>query len=161
MLDKLIKYFVYATKGHITKTQLIKFLYLADLYSVKWTGKQLTELDWCYYQFGPWNEDIETALKQMNGKEIIQESQGHTVFIKLGADATKVEDLQLPLSLRLILDNIRREWAGAGQDKFKELLEYVYSTAPMLEVKDTHEREAKVKLNLLAEREKLISELGL
>ncbi|MEY3256569.1 MAG: hypothetical protein RLZZ29_1704, partial [Cyanobacteriota bacterium] len=27
MLDKLIKYFVYATKGYITKTQLIKFLY--------------------------------------------------------------------------------------------------------------------------------------
>jgi uncharacterized phage-associated protein len=161
MLDKLIKYFVYATKGYITKTQLIKFLYLADLYSVKWTGKQLTELDWRYYYFGPWNQDIDTALKQMNGKEIIQESQGDTVFIKLGADATKVEDLQLPLSLRLILDNIRSEWAGAGQEKLKALLEYVYNTAPMSEVKDTHKPEEKVKLNLLAEREKLISELGL
>lgn len=161
MLDKLIKYFVYATKGYITKTQLIKFLYLADLYSVKWTGQQLTELDWCYYNFGPWNQDIDTALKQMNGKEIIQESQGDTVFIKLGADATKVEDLQLPLSLRLVLDNIRREWAGAGQEKLKALLEYVYSTAPMLAVKDTHKPEEKIKLNLLVEREKLISELGL
>jgi hypothetical protein len=28
MLENLIKYFVYATKGYITKTQLIKFLYL-------------------------------------------------------------------------------------------------------------------------------------
>ena len=126
MLDKLIKYFVYATKGYITKTQLIKFLYLADLYSVKWTGQQLTELDWCYYNFGPWNQDIDT-----------------------------------PLSLRLVLDNIRREWAGAGQEKLKALLEYVYSTAPMLAVKDTHKPEEKIKLNLLVEREKLISELGL
>ena len=65
----------------------------------------------------------------MNGKEIIQEFQGDTVFIKLGADATKVEDLQLPLSLRLVLDNIRREWAGAGQEKLKALLEYVYSSS--------------------------------
>jgi len=161
MLDKLIKYFVYATKGYIMKTQLIKFLYLADLYSVKWTGKQLTELDWCYYRFEPWNEDIDTALKQMNGKEIIQESQGNTVLIKLGADATNVEDLQLPLSLRLILDNIRREWAGLGKEKLPALLEYVYSTAPMLEVIDTHKPEEKVKLNLLAEQEKLIRELGL
>jgi hypothetical protein len=161
MLDKLIKYFVYATKGYITTTQLIKFLYLADLYSVKWTGKQLTELDWCYYSFGPGNEDIDTALKQMNGTEIIQESQGNTVLIKLGADATNVEDLQLPLSLRLILDNIRREWAGSGKEKFQALLDYVYSTAPMLAVKDTHKPEEKVKLNLLAEQEKLISELGL
>jgi hypothetical protein len=31
----------------------------------------------------------------------------------------------------------------------------------MLAVKDTHEPEEKVKLNLLAEQEKLISELGL
>jgi len=161
MLDKLIKYFVYATKGRITKTQLVKFLYLADLYSVKWTGKQLTELDWCYYQFGPWNQDIDTALKQMNGKEIIQEYEGNTELIKLGAGATKVEDLKLPLSLRLILDNIRREWAGSGKEKLQALLEYVYSTAPMLEVIDTHKPEEKVKLNLLAEQEKLISELGL
>jgi hypothetical protein len=97
----------------------------------------------------------------MNGKEIIQESQGDKVLIKLGADATNVEDLQLPLSLRLILDNIRREWAGLGQEKLQALLKYVYSTAPMLEVIDTHKPEEKVKLNLLAEQEKLIRELGL
>lgn len=43
MLEQLILYFVCKTKGHITKTQLVKFLYLADLYSVKWTGQQLTD----------------------------------------------------------------------------------------------------------------------
>ncbi|HLO88229.1 MAG TPA: type II toxin-antitoxin system antitoxin SocA domain-containing protein [Nostocaceae cyanobacterium] len=161
MLDKLIKYFVYATKGYITKTQLIKFLYLADLYSVKWTGKQLTELDWCYYKHGPWNEEIETALNQMNGKEIVQEALETTIFIRLGTQAGNVDDLHLPLSLKLILDNIRREWAGAGQEKLNQLLEYVYSTVPMQEVKDTYKSEEKVKLNLQAEREKLISELGL
>ncbi|WP_225880327.1 SocA family protein [Anabaenopsis elenkinii] len=133
MLDKLIKYFVYATKGYITKTQLIKFLYLADLYAVKWTGNQLTDLDWCYYHYGPWNDEIDNVLKIMNGKEIIQESQGNTVMIKLGTESGNVDDLDLPLSLKLILDNIRREWAGAGQDKINQLLEYVYSTAPMVE----------------------------
>ena len=160
MLDKLIKYFVYATKGYITKTQLIKFLYLADLYSVKWTGKQLTNLDWRYYHYGPWNEEIDSALKQMNGKEIIEESQDNIILIKLGTEAGTVDDLDLPLSLKLILDNIRREWAGAGQDKINQLLEYVYSTAPMLEVKNTHKPDEKVKLNLQAEREKLVVELG-
>jgi len=45
MLEQLIKYFVYKTKGYITKTQLVKFIYLADLYAVKWTGKQLTDLN--------------------------------------------------------------------------------------------------------------------
>lgn len=133
MLEQLIKYFVYETRGFITKTQLIKFLYLADLYSVKWTGKQLTKLDWYYYLHGPWHEDIDATLDKMNGKEIFQETQGDTVLVKLGPKAGNVEELKLPSSLKLILENIRREWAGAGSDRIKQLLDYVYNTAPMLE----------------------------
>lgn len=158
MLEKLIKYFVYATKGNITKTQLIKFLYLADLYSVKWTGNQLTELDWYYYSFGPWHEDIDTALNKMNGKEVAVEREENATLIRLGIQTSNVDDLQLPVSLKLVLDNIRREWAGS--EKLPQLLDYVYNTAPMLEVKHKYQPEEKVKLNLQAEREKLISELG-
>ena len=159
MLDLLIKYFVYQTKGHITKTQLVKFLYLADLYSVKWTGKQLTELDWYYYLHGPWHEDIDAALDKMDGKEILQEPQGDAVLIKLGPNAGNVEDLKLPVSLNLILENIRREWAGSGQDRIQQLLDYVYSTAPMLEVKEVHKPEEKVRMKLQKERQRLIQEL--
>lgn len=160
MLEKLIKYFAYATKGHITKIQLIRFLYLADLYAVKWTEKQLTNLDWYYYHLGPWQEDIDAALDKMNGKEISIEIEFNTTFIKPGVKAGNIDDLQLPVSLRLILDNIRREWSGSGQDKMIQLSGYVYSTAPMLEVKDKHKPEEKVKLNLQLEREKLVSELN-
>ena len=124
MLEKLIQYFVYETKGHITKTQLVKFLYLADLYSVKWRGEPLTQLDWYYYNHGPWHEDIDAALNQMNGKEIIKKSDGQKIRIQLGDEAGQTEDLELPQSLMLILDNIRREWAGPH--KLDKLLEYVY-----------------------------------
>jgi hypothetical protein len=58
-----------------------------------------------------------------------------------------------------MLDNIRREWASAA--KFEQLLDYVQNTAPMLEMRQIHKAEEKVKLNLNAEREKLVSELGL
>lgn len=160
MLDKLIKYFVYETKGYITKTQLVKFLYLADLYAVKWTGKQLTDLDWYYYSFGPWHEDIDAALKKMDGQEIIQESQGNSILLKLGSKAGTLADLDLPIGLKFMLDNIRREWAGLGQDRLEQLLEYVYNTAPMLEVTKNHKSDDKVRLNLLAENEKLVNELG-
>lgn len=159
MLDKLIKFFVYATRGYITKIQLTKLLYLADLYYVKWTGKQLTELDWYYYKFGPWHEDIDAALDKMNGKEISIEAEYNTTFIKLGVEAENIDALELPVSLKLVLDNIRREWAGSGQDKINQLLNYVYSTAPMLEVKSKYRPEEKVRLNLQAEQDRLIHEL--
>ncbi|MCJ8278460.1 MAG: Panacea domain-containing protein [Rivularia sp. ALOHA_DT_140] len=160
MLEKLIKYFVYATKGHISKIQLIRFLYLADLYSVKWTGNQLTQLDWYYYHLGPWDENINTALDKMNGKEISLETQYNTTFIKLGTEAENIDALELPISLKLILDNIRREWSGSGQEKIKQLLDYIYSTAPMLEVIEKYKPEEKIKLNLQLEQERLIKELN-
>jgi hypothetical protein len=160
MLDKLIKFFVYETKGYITKTQLVKFVYLADLYSVKWTGKQLTDLDWCYYYYGPWNEEIDKILNQMEGKELIQESQGNTILIKPNPQVTNIEDLDLSIGIKLMLDNIRREWAGITSDKVKQLLDYVYNTEPMRLVKNQHKPEEKFPLNLQSEREKVMGELG-
>ncbi|MEB3339698.1 hypothetical protein [Okeania sp.] len=96
----------------------------------------------------------------MNGKEICQELEGRVKFIRLGAEAGKTEDLNLPRSLMLMLDNIRIEWASSGSDQLKQLLDYVYETAPMVVVKDIHKQE-KIKLNLPKEREKLIEELAL
>lgn len=160
MLDKLIQYFVYSTKGYITKTQLVKFLYLADLYSVKWSGKSLTNVDWYHYHNRLWCDDIDPMLQQMEGKEIIQDSQETLILIKPNLELDRVEELDLPRGLKLILDNIRREWAGISQEKFDKLRDYLYNTEPMREVKHTDQPERKFILNLQKEQEKLLSELG-
>jgi uncharacterized phage-associated protein len=162
MLEKLILYFVYQTKGHITKTQLVKFLYLADLYSVKWTGKQLTDLNWYFYIHGPWHEDIDTALAHLSG-QVVQTKQGQATLLQMGAEPLDLSTLEISQGLHFMLDNIRREWVGGSpeaQGKIDKLLEYVYSTAPMLAVKDKHEKSEKVRLNLALERELLLEELG-
>ena len=158
MLEKLILYFVIRTKGHITKTQLVKFLYLADLYSVKWTGQQLTDLEWCYYNHGPWNEEIDAALRLM--EPIILEDQGLVTLVKLRKDGSMVKDIHLSDGLELMLENIRKEWAGAGNEKFEELMKYVYSTAPMVEAKRQSSPQDKAPLNLQLERDKLLAEIG-
>jgi hypothetical protein len=158
MLEQLILYFVCKTKGHITKTQLVKFLYLADLYSVKWTGKQLTDLDWCYYLRGPWNKDIDAALDNL--EELSFQPNGDATLITAKDESLYSTDFAFSEGLKLMLDNIRKEWAGAGAEKFQELMGYVYETAPMVEAKSKHTPEEKVPLNLQLEREKLLAELG-
>lgn len=155
MLEQLILYFVCKTKGHITKTQLVKFLYLADLYSVKWTGKQLTDLDWCYYLRGPWHQDIDSTLAGMDTLQV--QSSGETSLIT--AKDESLYTLDFSEGLKLILDNIRKEWAGAGIERFQELMDFVYKTAPMLEAKGKYQAEDKAPLNLQLEREKLLAEL--
>ncbi|MFN7715921.1 MAG: type II toxin-antitoxin system antitoxin SocA domain-containing protein [Pseudanabaenaceae cyanobacterium] len=159
MLEKLILYFVCKSKGFITKTQLIKFLYLADLYAVKWTEKPLTDLDWRYYLHGPWNEGTDQALKSLYDRNILGESKrDKTIFIEPRENCPSLESLDLSQGLELMLRNIRKEWIGA--DKLDQLLEYVYQTEPMLDARKHHDREEKAPLNLQLEREKLVIELG-
>jgi hypothetical protein len=159
MLDNLILYFVYKTKGFITKTQLVKFLYLADLYSVKWTGKQLTQLDWYYYNHGPYDKEIEAGLRRLEGK-IFQNQDGKAILIQIGNEPIEVNDFKFSEGLQLMLDNIRKEWAGISSEKLEELLEHVYATAPMVEAKVKYQPKDEARLNLSLEHEKLLEELG-
>ncbi len=159
MLKNLIQYFVYETKGYITKNQLVKFLYLADLYSVKWSGKQLTQVHWYYYHNSPWSEEIDHILHQMQEKEILLDSQETLTLIKPNMELDLVKNLNFPRGLKLILDNIRREWAGINQSRFNQLSNYISHTEPIQAVKDIHQPENKLPLNLQKEREKLLKNL--
>ncbi len=160
MLRRLIEFFVYKTRGEITRIQLVKLIYLADLYAAKWTGQQLTHLSWYLYHFGPWEEGINDALRAMEGTTLLREertsAQGEPLILfRPGPEARPIEEVEreLPRSLRLTLENIRRRWAGAGAEHMQELLDYVYATAPMQAVLTHHERTERVPLNLLLERQ--------
>lgn len=159
MLETLILYFVYQTKGNITKIQLVKFLYLADLYAVKWTGKQLTDLDWYYYNYSPWHEDIDLALVDLNG-QVVQMQEGENTLIKMGAKPFYLQTLGISQGLCFVLDNICIEWAGSSTDKNKDLLEYILKTAPILAVKGKYHLSDKVPLDLALERELLLEVLA-
>ncbi|MDB9311694.1 DUF4065 domain-containing protein [Spirulina sp. CS-785/01] len=161
MLEKVMIYFVCKTKGYITKPQLVKFLYLADLAAVKWTEQQLTDLDWRYCQYGPWNEDIDRTLVELRYGDIFKLSeQGNAILIQPGENCPEIKALRLSKGLELMLRNIQKEWAGLNADKFSGLLEYVYQTEPMVEAKAKHTPEEKAPLNLYLEHEKVLAELG-
>jgi hypothetical protein len=159
MLEKLIVFFVYQTKGHIIKTQLVKFLYLADLGAVKWQDKQLTNLDWRYYLQGPWSEDIDLALDKLYKANICTEvPNGQAKMIQPAENCPNPKTFGFSKGLELRLKNICYEWAGAN--KLDELLEYIYQTEPMLDAQKHHDKEEKARLNLHLESEKLVELLG-
>lgn len=160
MLQKLILFFVVKTRGQITKIQLVKFLYLADLYAVKWTGRQLTDLNWIYYTHGPWEIGIENALAEMKDSLVrVETSESGAKLLKPTPEAEAV-DLGFPYSLTLMLENIRRAWAGSGQERIQNLLNYVYSTAPMEQARQNHAPEEQARLDLTLEARKLQEALG-
>lgn len=161
MLEKLILFFVFKTKGYITKTQLVKFLYLADLYAVKWTEKQLTDLDWRYYRYGPWSEKIDPAVDFLCKKNIIRlvKKDDATLIQPVNENLT-IKRLDFPKGLELMLRNIQKEWASLTTEKINDLLDFVYQTQPMIEAKTNHTPEEKALLDLSLEHQKLIEQLG-
>jgi Protein of unknown function (DUF4065) len=162
MTAKLILFFVLKTKGNITKTKLVKFLYLADLYSVKWLGKQITDLKWIRYHYGPYEEDINRILGLMNGRQIeldISNPDKNYIKIGIGKLAPSIESLEISPMMQMMLDNIRHQWMGKSLD---ELLNFVYDTAPMVEMEEKKiSAEQMQPLNLFREQEKLQKELAL
>jgi Protein of unknown function (DUF4065) len=161
MTAKLILFFVLKTKGNITKTQLVKFLYLADLYSVKWLGKQITDLKWIRYHYGPYEEEIERILGLMNGLEIELDNgkNKNYVVVRIGNLAPSIESLEISPMMEMMLDNIRYQWMGKP---LKELLDFVYGTSPMVEtIEQKISAEQMQPLNLFREQEKLQQELAL
>lgn len=161
MLEKLIIFFVRKTKGYILKTQLVNFLYLADLAAVKWTETQLTNLDWRYYHYGPWNEEIDRTLKQLYQEGILTETkQENAVSIQATENCPEIKDLNFSKGLELMLRNIQKEWAGLNSERMEALMNFVYQTEPMIEARSHHTPEEKAPLNLYLEHEKVVAELG-
>lgn len=150
-LERLILFFSKESKGHITKTQLLKMIYLADLYSMKWTGEALTDMDWRLYRNGPWSIDYDEAL------DALQES-GYVVFVESGK-ATLIQTTSgtraptFDPMIYFMLENIRQRWAGSGPQLFQDLMEHVYATEPMREhPHDDETKEKQLALNLELER---------
>jgi hypothetical protein len=127
MLEQLIFYFT--KDGNISKNKLINLLYLADLYAVKWTDKQLTDLVWYYSEHGFSTEIIDQIICSENKKD----------------------GFNFSTNLELILENITKEYVEE-----KDLLDYVYSTEPMIVARQKHIPNQQTILNLKLEQKLLI-----
>jgi hypothetical protein len=132
---ELIQFFVRHVPG-AGRTQIVKFLYLADLEARRYLGKPLTSLDYIWYDFGPFDSEILAELDQLSSRGVIQ---GEPVLYpdgkagyrylpgdSVGADALSREEAA-------IADYVVCTY---GNTRLRPLLEeVVYQTRPMLDAK--------------------------
>lgn len=115
----------------LTRTPLIKLLYLIDVEYYRATGHELTGIDWIFYKYGPYAFELEEALsaagisEDVGKKDFSLEGKHGTAFRSSGPVAFPLEDALA----RGITQEIVREWADKNLD---ELLNHVYFyTEPM------------------------------
>lgn len=119
--------------GYITKTKLLKLLYLFDVEFYRACGRTFTQFQWKYFHLGPWTKEFDPVLSSLlSDGELAEHTSERSEFDTKFLRATELVDLRKPLAnykeeaiLKIVLDT----WGGRTTG---EILDYVYfRTEPM------------------------------
>ncbi|MEK6251649.1 MAG: type II toxin-antitoxin system antitoxin SocA domain-containing protein [Actinomycetota bacterium] len=134
-LGELIRYVV--GKGRmrsavVTRTKLVKLLYLIDVARAEGGGKPLTGLKWRFLHYGPYAAELGAKLELLEKTEALFSSGFGDAVIYNGARDIP-DDEEWPPSVSLTINHVVDRWAT---EELNLLLDHVYfHTAPM---RDAH-----------------------
>lgn len=124
-------------EGYLTKTKLIKYLYLIDIEYYKKFGTTFSGYNWIFYEFGPWAYEYNGTFQQMQEHHNFRFSgQGEAVFISCyerESLESVFDSIDLESKARRIIDR----WAA---EPLGELLNYVYFDTDPMEGAERHKR---------------------
>jgi hypothetical protein len=115
----------------ISKTKLLKLLYLFDIEWYRIHGETFTGFNWQFYLLGPWTDEYDPTLDKYEGNGIDREkTKDHygTEFIST-ADTVRLRDLFATREEEIIFEDLVRTWAKVPTE---EILNHIYfRTEPM------------------------------
>ncbi len=145
--DSLILYFLKRRGKPIATTELLKSIYLADYYSRQWLGKPMSDLDWVFYTYGPFDSDFYHHLDHC--AEVVEKNPTrtgagkHCVLYRLKKDTPQPSFND---DETMLLESVADMTAKMS---LNQLLEFVYATEPMKELqKKKVDRDEMVPLNM-------------
>jgi len=117
---------------NITRTKLVKLLYLIDLYYARVKNRSLTGLTYRSYYFGPYSGEIINAINQLKGYEIEEYSNtsldGREYYLyRPGMNPRWEVPPALEYEEEKVIDQVISEHGNKSLD---EILRYVYNTEP-------------------------------
>lgn len=153
-LEELILYVVGRSSNRgatLTRTKLVKLVYLIDVARAEGLGRTLTGLRWRFLHYGPYAPALGPVLEELESREAIYGgSFGEATLYQGAKDVPDGDDW--PASICMSVNRVVDDWAGAELNK---LLDHVYfHTTPMQGVQRGEELDFS-----LVERERPHSKL--
>jgi len=134
-LDDLIAYVVSRAldrEAVLTKTKLVKLLYLVDVETWRSERRLLTELDWVFLHYGPYTFALDRSLDRLEGQQLHWKefSVGHFERTILYTSVSQPPSGEFwPAITKLRVDRLVDRWA---HEPLELLLDFVYfETEPM------------------------------
>ncbi len=127
-LEQAIIYFVNRLYG-LTRTKLVKLLYLADIAHYRRTSTSLTKVTYYSYYYGPYSERIIESIEKLNPYEIEEfyrtSKDGKEYYTYSSGRYPRITKLDLTQEEEKTLDEIITAYGAMNLD---DLLKYVYCT---------------------------------
>lgn len=118
--------------SYVTKTKLLKLLYLFDLEYYRAHRHTFTGFAWKFFHLGPWAPEFDPTLEGLVSKGVLAQQRSNTEFETTFYRAAERIDPREPFSNvkdEYILRAVLKTW---GTRSTGEILDYVYfQTAPM------------------------------
>lgn len=133
----------------ISKTQLVKFLYFADIiFARKHQGKTWTEWKWRYWHYGPYCEEAIKAIQKAKRLGLIatEQTDNEKDFeILVPKSSEEVQYSIIPSEIYLLLPELIKKYGG----DLSRLLELTYfGSEPMLNAEKGEELDFSTCLSL-------------
>lgn len=139
-LQKVIIYLARKGLFDLTRTKLVKLLYLIDL--EYWTRKKktLTGLNYVSYYYGPYSEEIIDAIQELQKDQVIQEfsaisPEGRQYYIYNLRKKINLDELSFRKKDLEIIEEVLGKYKDLSLD---EILEQVYKSQPYKRTKKGH-----------------------
>src|SRR3972149_7959502 len=134
LLKEIILYIVTSLEGSVSRTRIVKLLYLVHFFSLAKLGSKVTGVNYNYYYYGPYSESIVQCVNELKSSGLLQEyvlqnSFGNNSFLYNATKPFKnIPSLSSSPDKVVIVNDVIKEY---GKMNFKQLLEFVYSTPPI------------------------------
>lgn len=119
--------------GAVTKTKLLKLLYLFDVEFYRKHGRTFTGFSWKFFHLGPWAAEYDASLTALVARGVLAEQRSNsanydTSFYRPGS-RVEIESAVTTVADQSILRVVLKRWGTASTG---EILDYVYfHTEPM------------------------------
>lgn len=136
-LIQAILSFVKEREGFVTKTKLLKYLYLIDIEHYRLTGQILTGFRWKFYKYGPWASEYDPFYAHLQQRGAVAVRPGtrmdlDTEFLQT-EEEVELQDIFPNDNERRRMRQVLETWAARP---LGEMLDHVYfHTEPMEEAK--------------------------
>lgn len=131
-LQDIIRYFVHFYPRRVSRTVLVKLVYLADVEFYKRYARKMTGLEYQHFHYGPFNWLIPDTAEELVAKKLLTTISTTNVY---GDPTIIYRPIQEKPSLDALdsycLDVVHAVNTKFSRFTFTQLLDYVYSTPPM------------------------------